>query len=240
VATDACRISGPPVMRVAIHQPNHIPWLGYFSKMAQCDIFVLLDDAQFSKNNIINRVRILGPQEPRWLTLPVSAKLGDPISKVSVSQPDWRRSHLSLLRNTYGSTPHFRSVWAELEQWFEAAPDGDLAAVNSHFITSIAGKLAITPSVRRASELVVEGRADDRLIAIVTALAPAGTYVSGHGASSYQDPAKFAAAGLTLDYYRFSHPAYEQGAGAFQQGLSVLDALFHLGWEATACAVQPA
>lgn len=227
------------MVRIAIHQPNHLPWLGYFAKMAQCDIFVLLDDAQFSKNNIINRVRILGANEPRWLTLPVSTKLGDQIAMVAVSRPDWRRSHLSLLRNTYGRAPHFRSVWPELERWFEMAPDGDLATVNYHFIASIANRLAIRPTLCRASSLSVGGKAGDRLIGIVTALAPGGTYVSGYGAASYQDPVKFSEAGLTLDYYRFTHPVYEQCQGNFQQGLSVLDALFHIGWDATARAVRP-
>jgi hypothetical protein len=34
---------------VAIHQPNYLPWLGCFYKMANCDIFVLLDDVLHSK-----------------------------------------------------------------------------------------------------------------------------------------------------------------------------------------------
>ena len=37
--------------KVAIHQPNYLPWLGYFAKIKKCDIFVFLDDVQFSKNS---------------------------------------------------------------------------------------------------------------------------------------------------------------------------------------------
>ena len=54
-------------MRIAIHQPNFIPWFPYFEKMAQCDIFVLLVDCQFEKNNFTNRVNIDG----KWWTKPV-------------------------------------------------------------------------------------------------------------------------------------------------------------------------
>jgi hypothetical protein len=227
------------VIRVAIHQPNYMPWLGFFAKMAQCDVFVLLDDAKFSKNNIINRVKILGTGEPRWLTLPVSASSESAISSVTISQKDWRRRHLSLLRNTYASAPHFREFWPELQGWFEAAPEADLARVNGHFIAMIAGRLGLGARIVAAGTLGIEGKADDRLVAIVSSLAPGGVYVSGHGAVAYQDPRKFAAAGIALDYYRFRHPEYDQRQSPFRPGLSALDAVFHLGWQDTARTLAP-
>ena len=36
-------------MRVGIHQPNFLPWRGFFSKIQACDTFVLLDDVQFER-----------------------------------------------------------------------------------------------------------------------------------------------------------------------------------------------
>ncbi len=51
-------------MRIAIHQPNFIPWFPYFEKMAQCDIFVLLVDCQFEKNGYTNRANVAG----KWWT----------------------------------------------------------------------------------------------------------------------------------------------------------------------------
>ena len=38
-------------MKVAIHQPEHFPYLGFFEKMKQADLFVILDDEQYKKNN---------------------------------------------------------------------------------------------------------------------------------------------------------------------------------------------
>ncbi len=215
--------------RIAIHQPNFLPWPGYFAKLAQADLFVLLDDAQFSKNNIINRVRILGETEPRWLTLPVAAHLGQSIAQTLPAKPDWRRSILALLRNTYGKAAYFKAIWPSLESWFAAAPEADLAAINTHFIAAIAGYLDVATPLQKASMLGIAGQSDDRLVMIVQHLAPGGCYLSGKGGAGYQDPAKFSAAGLALEYYSFTPRAYDQGRPGFQPGLSVLDPLFHLG-----------
>ena len=38
-------------MRVAIHQPNFFPWYPYFEKILRADIFVILQNCQFEKNN---------------------------------------------------------------------------------------------------------------------------------------------------------------------------------------------
>ena len=46
-------------MKIAIHQPEHFPYLGYFKKMENADLFVILDDSQFSKGNWHNRNKFL-------------------------------------------------------------------------------------------------------------------------------------------------------------------------------------
>ena len=58
-------------MRVAIHQPNYLPYIGYFQKMARADIFVLLDTVQYSKDSYTQRVKIRTKDEWIWLTIPV-------------------------------------------------------------------------------------------------------------------------------------------------------------------------
>ena len=45
-------------MRVAIHQPEHLPYGGFFEKMARCDVFVFLDDVQFNRRNFQHRNRL--------------------------------------------------------------------------------------------------------------------------------------------------------------------------------------
>jgi hypothetical protein len=42
-------------MIVAIHQPQYLPWLGYFGKMLTADVFCYLDTVQYKKNEWQNR-----------------------------------------------------------------------------------------------------------------------------------------------------------------------------------------
>ena len=221
---------------VAIHQPNYLPWLGYFAKIARADRFIFLDDVQFSKGSYTNRVQVLSAKGPRWLSVPVEVHLGDPIAKV-MPRPGWARSHADMLRNEYRQAAHFKAAWPELEAMLRAAPEADLAAVNIHLVMALAGRLGLKCVFSRSSEFSTTGAADDRLVELTAAVAPGGSYLSGKGGAKYQDPPKFAAAGLGFAYLGFSHPQYPQGEMApdgFVPGLSVADAVLHLGWAGAA------
>ena len=80
---------------VAIHQPQYLPWLGYFDKLVQCDIFCLLDTVQYKKNEFQNRNRIKTAEGWQWLTVPVTYRFPQRINQVGVNQTvDWQRKHL--------------------------------------------------------------------------------------------------------------------------------------------------
>ncbi len=68
-------------------------------------------------------------------------------------------------------------------------------------------------------------------MALVAGFDPEGIYLSGRGGAEYQDPAKFLAAGLELRYSDFELSSYDQGGADFVEGLSIVDAVFHLGWK---------
>ena len=72
-------------MKVAIHQPHYLPWLGYLAKWAAADLFVFLDTVQYEKNGWQNRNRIKTQAGATWLTVPVHAPHGTPISAVNIA-----------------------------------------------------------------------------------------------------------------------------------------------------------
>lgn len=61
------------MIKVAIHQPNFIPNFPFFYKMAMADIFIILKEVQFEKNNYQNRYLLNNSN--KWVTKSVSSGL---------------------------------------------------------------------------------------------------------------------------------------------------------------------
>jgi len=227
-------------MIVAIHQPNYLPWIGYFQKIATSDVFIFLDDVQFSKNGYTNRVKILGADGARWLTVPVSVRHGDPIDQVRPAKRDWPERHLDTLKNYYRRASNFHTVWPRLVEIFADIPNDSLARSNRYLVEAIGSELGLRCCYLASSAVPVNDKTgDDRLIALVSSVAPGATYFSGHGAANYQDESKFAAVGVELCYNDFAHPTYAQDQRTFVAGLSILDAILHLGWRGAAELLDP-
>ena len=228
-------------MIVAIHQPNYLPWLGYFHKITVADTFVFLDDVQFSKGSYTNRVKVLSPAGPRWITVPVRAAFGLGINEIHLAKTEWKCSHIETLRNYYRRAPAFGEVWSALPDLINDAPSSSISDLNCWLVEKISNQLGLVCDFRRSSTMDLLSKSDNRLVDIVLKVAKDGTYYSGHGASSYQDPRKFAEAELGFTYSSFEQKAYPQFNSAVHvTGLSVLDALFNIGWDATARMLKQA
>jgi len=222
-------------MIVGIHQPNFLPWLGYFYKMVRSDRFVLLDTVAFAKGSYTNRVKIKGATGAAWLTVPVltSGKLGQPIRETMCSPTvDWRAKIVRTLETNYRGCPHYAAYGPDICRIISACGD-NLAELNIALIQHLAGLLDIHTPMVRSSELQAQGKAAELLIAICKELG-ADTYLSGSGGANYQDEQDFAAAGLKLIYTNYQHPTYAQPFGDFVGGLSVVDLLFNCGSDSAA------
>ena len=58
-------------MIVAGHQPNYLPWLGFFDKMRRSDVFIIEDNIQFERQGFTNRNKIITADGVRWLSVPM-------------------------------------------------------------------------------------------------------------------------------------------------------------------------
>jgi WbqC-like protein family len=222
-------------MKVAIHQPHYLPWLGYFAKWAAADLFVFLDTVQYEKNGWQNRNRIKTADGPRWLTVPVRARLGTPIRDVAIdtAQP-WRARHFSAIEHAYARSPRWSRHRDGLHrfydrEWSRLAP---LAVASAEWL---ALALGVSTPTQLASGLGLpdgaHGDATARLVAVCRALG-ADTYLAGRDGGVYMDVGQFAAAGITVEVQQYEHPIYRQGHGEFAPFLSALDLLLMYGDEA--------
>ena len=65
-------------MKLAIHQPNFMPWYPFFQKIQQADIFVILQNCQFEKNNFQNRFNV----DNQWYTMRVTKTMENIIVRI--------------------------------------------------------------------------------------------------------------------------------------------------------------
>jgi hypothetical protein len=217
-------------MRVAIHQPQYLSYLGFFHKLAHCDLFIALDIVQFQKNGLQNRNKIKTAQGWQWLTVPVLHNFGQTIRQVQIN-PDipWARKHWNALVTSYKQTPYFQTLAPGLQMSYELSGTL-LCEVNMQTTAWAMAALGIETPVRRASELDVPGAQTELLVNLCRACG-ATTYLSGPGGRRYMDLNLFERAGINVEFQEFVSPTYPQvfpGLG-FIPDLSVVDALFSCG-----------
>lgn len=216
-------------MIVAAHQPQYMPWLGYFDKMDKADIFVSLDTVQFKKNEWQNRNKIKTSQGWQWLTVPVSYRFAQKICEVEISKTaGWQDAHRKSLESNYSRSPYFDFVCASLKEVLSARWDL-IAALNLFTIKELARMLGIDTPIYEASELGnLPEDPDDRLVAICRYF-NATSYLAGSGGRTYMKLEKYENAGVRVEFQDFHHPVYPQLFGPFEPFMSALDLLFNCG-----------
>ena len=222
----------------AIMQPTYLPWIGYFDLIDSADTFVFLDDAQVLKRSWGVRNRILAQNGETFLTVPLSGHThGEGSAFVDTridSSQQWAKSHLATIRHAYAKAPHFAEVFASLEAVLLAG-HATIGALNEDFICTTARRIGITTPFLKSSLLEgVEGRKDDRLLAICRSIG-ADTYLAAPGSAAYieqeQEGGTFAGSGVSILYHNYSHPAYPQRQKGFVSHMSIVDLLMNCGYD---------
>lgn len=222
-------------MRVAIHQPNFMPWAGFFYKLLQSDVFVLFDTVQFPRGkSFCSRVKIKSPDGVKWLTVPVGGK-GKllPIKDVQIAGHGWVQKHLGTLKASYSKAPYFNSFYPGVETIYGMAVER-IADFNSQLITCLADALGAKTKIIRASRLGLNWQDTGAYILDLVKHLGGTVYVTGQGAGTrrYLDEQKFVQAGIAVEMFQYVHPYYSQQWGDFVPGLSVIDILFNTGPQA--------
>ncbi|QLK25956.1 WbqC family protein [Natrinema zhouii] len=215
---------------IAIHQPNYLPWIGYFHKIRRSDVFVFLDDVEYTSQSWINRNKIKTPDGWTWLTVPVRGSDG-PIKAVDVAGDAWRDTHRKSLQQNYGKAACFDEFADLFEETYAQSWDS-LCELNVHLTRAIADRIGLECQFVRSSELDVTATNAERIVRLCDEL-DADRYLSGEGARSYLDRARFEARDISLEYQSVSQPRYEQRFDGFVPELSIVDALMNVGSDGT-------
>lgn len=218
-------------MKVSIHQPCYIPYLGIFYKMWQSDAFIFLDDAQFSTGYVFNWNRIKTPQGECRLKIPVDYSFGDILTSVRTKDElKWKEKHIKTIEMNYLRARYFKDAFPDIKEII-LAEHKSLADLSIELMSFIAKSFGIMPHMTYKSSLLgVETLKEERVIDLCKKVG-GKEYISGHGASAYQTEEHFLKNGLKLTYTDFEAPKYEQLWGDFIPNLSVLDFIFNHGYD---------
>lgn len=215
---------------VAIHQPQYLPYLGFFHKLNRCDVFIALDDVQFQKGGHQNRNKIKHQNGWQWITVPVTHSSNQLINEVTINtRMAWARKHWQAIVTNYTPAPYFEDYCEGLQAILEHDIP-DLCSLNLALTDWVMQCLGLEQKVVLSSDLAVEGTATERLVNLCGAV-EADTYLSGPGGRNYMDLDLFEEAGIDVQFQAFEPPVYEQlfPEAGFIPNLSIVDALFCCG-----------
>ncbi len=215
---------------VSIHQPCYIPYLGIFYKIWQSDLFVILDDAQYSNGYVFDWNRIKTPQGECRLKVPTARIFGQKLTEVTPKDfLGWKDKHLKTIRMNYRKAPHFSEVFSDFSDCI-LSEHGSLAELNMATMKLFMDKFGWNIPVFRSSDMDLSSKSEARVIEIVQRVG-GDIYLSGSGGRNYQSEEHFTNAGIKLVYSDFRPLKYRQQWGDFLPNMSVLDFCMNEGYE---------
>jgi len=225
-------------MIVAIHQPHYLPWLRYVDKIARCDVFVLLDDAQYTKSGWENRNKIkCAPGckcDEGWMyvTVPMlAAGSRRPINEMRISnEKRWRTQHWGALCTNYAKAPFFDRYAPVLAPIYQREWD-NLCDLSINLLKVLLDALGVGTPLVRSSEMGVPGARTARTVDLCMALG-ATTYLTGdYAAGNHLEAHEFAERGIAVQLQNWECTTYRQQnpEAGFIPDLSIVDLLFNEG-----------
>jgi WbqC-like protein family len=205
---------------VVISQPMYFPWVGLFEQMRLADVYVWLDDVQFSKGSFTNRVQVLLPDKQAWMTIPLADKTERDIRDLSAKGNGWKASHRDLLAQSLRKSGYLDNALGVFDEAVSHEQIVDILIASSE--TCARNLRAMPPQSYKSSDLGIEGRGSARVLDIVRCFG--GTrYLTGHGAAKYLDMESFEAAGVAVEFMDYQVVPWPQRGDSFTPYVTALD-----------------
>ncbi len=219
---------------VVIHQPDFMPYLGFFDRLLKADIYVVLDCVQYERRNKDawnNRDRIKTANGVQWLSISTKkAPYDTKINEIIISEDSkWRKKHINLLTMNYKKCKFFDEIMPYITELYNK-PCKRLVDFNIESIKMLMQLFGINIEMIFAHELNPVGNSNQLNVDIVKKVG-CHRYLSGVGAKDYHDQEYFDSNGVEIVWQEFNHPIYPQQYGAFVPYLSSIDLLLNCGIE---------
>lgn len=207
--------------RVVISQPMYFPWPGFFEQMMLADVYIWLDDVQFSKGSFTNRIQVNIHRHRKWMTIPLKDKgAWKTIAELRPAGDAWIASHREMLRQSLSGL----AARADALELFDKAT-GETSLANCLIQSAMlpASFIGVAPEkTKRSSEMNVSGTSWQRVLDLVKAVG--GTaYVTGHGAARYMDHEAFERESIAVEYMDYSKTPWGNEDNFVSPYVTILD-----------------
>ncbi len=220
-------------MRITIHQPEHMPWLGLIDKISKVDLFVILDNVQFKKNDFQNRNKIRSSKKQgfSWITVPVkNHPLSANIKDIQISYShNWIEQYINLIKENYKGSEFFEKYFEMISNILNKRFTG-LSELNIEIIKLILNEFKVKTKIVYASDLGLSKiKGGNEVVLDICKKVNASTYLSGIGGKSYLNLKDFERENIKVEFQEFKHPTYQQQFEPFMPFMSCIDLLFNAG-----------
>tara|TARA_X000000950_G_scaffold25208_1_gene27005 strand:- start:849 stop:1547 length:699 start_codon:yes stop_codon:yes gene_type:complete len=216
---------------VSIHQPNYLPWIGFFEKIYLSDIFVYFDNVQMPKNkSFVSRNKILFNKKSMWLTVPINKKGIQTINEVKIIDNYWKKKHLDTIYFAYKKEKYFEESFNKIKKVL-LKDNVYIADLNIDIIEEILRILKIqNVKIIRASQLSLKQKGAESIFEILKTL-NAKVYISGKGKGSlkYVNDETLKKYNIKLKFCNTNINRYTNLKAEGNEIFSILDLLFRKG-----------
>ncbi len=222
-------------MKVAVDQPDYLPWKGYFDLIHDVDLFVFYNDVQYTSRDWRSRNKIITRDGVKWLTVPVGARRSRLICDVRIEDRDWQKKHLETIRFGYARAPYYRKYIPFFEDVYLGRTWENLSDLDRYLTEQISREfLGIKTRFADSRDYPKTGAKHAKLLSLLDSLGNVDVYESGPAAKNYILPEDYKARGIGLAWKNYDgYPAYPQQSEFFIHQVSVIDVLFNTGEDAS-------
>jgi hypothetical protein len=217
-------------------QPTYFPWIGYFKMINDVNLFIFLDDVQYSKGSWHSRNKILNKSKEIWLTISLKKhKLNTNLNEISIFNLDsWKRTHINLLKSIYLKHPYYLSI-KEISDFLISIKTEILSEVNIMIIKFICEKLFIKTKTVKSSNFNIDEKRTKKIITLLNNF-KVNEYLSPAGSKNYLEEDNFnikTSIKLKFTNYQFNKYSQFYNNSTFVEKLSIIDIIANLGWDNT-------
>ena len=232
---------------LGIHQPNFFPWPGFFHKIANVELFYLMDHVQVTMGKgWHSRVKILSEGKSKWLSIPVLKKgrSGQTYKDIEINYiKNFSEKQLRQIHFTYKKHAYFNEIMPLIEKIYQKKHQ-NLVNFNIEFILLVCQYLNINTKFLRTSDLLIKhpeliNLRGNTLVLSLAKISGANSYLSGTGCRDFIEPNSFKKYNIDFYFQDFKQFPYSQkGVDNFIPGLSIIDVLMNLGWSNTSAWIH--